>query len=333
MLSIKPRLLHQNIEKIIKNNLQNIICFVLKANAYGFGIKKLYGILKLYNPTYIAIVSNSEAEILRNLGYKQHLIRLTPFTPNELEQALQKKLNIEEMVSTIFAATILNNKSKKHSNLTKFHLNLNTGGMCRFSNLTNIDSKFYKFDYLKFVGVMTHFPNSEINFKIFNCSDNLLIHQLSSKNLEHVNSKMDNTMIRIGGALYGFSSFTDEIITLTAEVIWSGFVVKGNTVGYNKQFVVTEDTYVTTLGIGYANGYFWNSGNTIIDNEYCPIIGKISMNAISVKTKNVIPIGSQAILIGKQGNKQISIFDLSKLNNVSTHQIFLSLMTANQKSE
>ena len=305
--------------------------FCHESKCLWFWYKKTLWNIKLYN-IYIAIVSNSEAEILRNLGYKQHLIRLTPFTPNELEQALQKKLNIEEMVSTIFAATILNNKSKKHSNLTKFHLNLNTGGMCRFSNLTNIDSKFYKFDYLKFVGVMTHFPNSEINFKIFNCNpDNLLIHQLSSKNLEHVNSKMDNTMIRIGGALYGFSSFTDEIITLTAEVIWSGFVVKGNTVGYNKQFVVTEDTYVTTLGIGYANGYFWNSGNTIIDNEYCPIIGKISMNAISVKTKNVIPIGSQAILIGKQGNKQISIFDLSKLNNVSTHQIFLSLMTANQK--
>ena len=155
---------------------------------------------------------------------------------------------------------------------------------------------------------------------------------MSSKNLEHMSSKIDNTMLRIGGALYGFSNFTDEIITLTAEVIWSGFVVKGNTVGYNKQFVVTQDTCVTTLGIGYANGYFCNSGYTIIENEYCPIIGKISMNAISVETTDVIPIGSQAILIGRKDNKEITIVDLSKLNNVSPHQIFLSLMVANQKT-
>ena len=46
----------------------------------------------------------------------QHLLRLTPFTPSELEEALIKKLNIEEMVSTIFAATILNNKSNFQKN-------------------------------------------------------------------------------------------------------------------------------------------------------------------------------------------------------------------------
>ncbi|MEO0695713.1 MAG: alanine racemase [Pseudomonadota bacterium] len=122
-------------------------------------------------------------------------------------------------------------------------------------------------------------------------------------------------MIRIGVALYGVNPLDDRsaavlpVARLCAQVISTGEINGGETVGYNRTFTATRPTRLATLSIGYGDGLIRAGGGTAdkpkakayIGGAPCPIVGRISMDLIVVDTTdapNNIAEGDIAELFG-----------------------------------
>ncbi|RBW45177.1 hypothetical protein DS901_02800 [Loktanella sp. D2R18] len=78
------------------------LCAVLKADAYGHGIKQVVPLMQAQGVRCIGITSNAEARAVRKAGFNGTIIRRRAATPDEIDNALDAQ--IEEQVSSIAIA-------------------------------------------------------------------------------------------------------------------------------------------------------------------------------------------------------------------------------------
>ena len=80
-------------------------------------------------------------------------------------------------------------------------------------------------------------------------------------------------------------------------------VAPGESVGYGRRFVASEETYVATIPIGYGDGVrrgLGNNGEVSIGGERYPIVGTVSMDNLTVDVGDepVVAVGDEVVLIG-----------------------------------
>jgi len=153
-------------------------------------------------------------------------------------------------------------------------------------------------------------------------------------------------MVRIGIAGYGFWPTKEtffaklhalpkgnknplkRLITWKSTVMSIKDVKTGEFVGYGNSYMALENITLAIIPVGYGHGYsrlLSNQGLVLIKNTVCQVVGTVTMNAIAVnitKIKNA-KAGDEVILIGKQGNKEITVASFSE----STHQVNYELLT------
>lgn len=105
---------------------------------------------------------------------------------------------------------------------------------------------------------------------------------------------------RPGIALYGgivrdeLKSHISSVISIKARVLQTRMMGKGQGIGYNSTYICPEDILVATASLGYADGYLRNfsssglisKGFVRFENEELPIIGRISMDLITIDMRN-----------------------------------------------
>ena len=96
---------------------------------------------------------------------------------------------------------------------------------------------------------------------------------------------------RAGIALYGGNPFDDlpnpmtAVARLDARIMQVRDVGAGVAVGYGGAFVTTRPSKLAILGVGYADGVprlLSNQGRVFAGGEYCPIVGRVSMDLLIV---------------------------------------------------
>lgn len=119
-------------------------------------------------------------------------------------------------------------------------------------------------------------------------------------------------MVRPGIALYGVdplarrSTVIKPVLQLQARVIQTRHVKQGTAIGYGGTFITERDSTITTLSVGYADGWLralGNKGFAFFQGKRVPIIGRVSMDSITLDTtdlgENVPKPGDFVELIGK----------------------------------
>jgi alanine racemase len=153
-------------------------------------------------------------------------------------------------------------------------------------------------------------------------------------------------MVRIGIAGYGFwptkETFYAKLNSLPKTnknplkrlISWKSTVMSikpvkmGEFVGYGNSFMALHNMRLAIVPVGYGHGYsrlLSNQGQVLIGGQYCQVVGTVTMNAIALnitKLKN-IEIGDEVVLIGKQGNKEITVASFSE----STQQVNYEMLT------
>ena len=103
-------------------------------------------------------------------------------------------------------------------------------------------------------------------------------------------------MIRPGIALYGGESLrhaeTDikDVVTLSAPILQIRQIKAEETVGYGASYTADHDMTIATVSIGYADGFFRslsNTGYTFVKNKKCDIIGRVSMDLITIDISHI----------------------------------------------
>lgn len=257
------------------------VCAVLKGDAYGNGIALLIPSVLRKGITDVAITSNDEARVARQLGYRGRLIRVRMATPDEMEDGF--RFRIEELVSNPDAATKLQEMwlKKPDRQPLPVHFALNAGGMSR--NGLELSTDYGKTDArailalrgLSIRGVMTHYPTEEVSDILGQLGrfqedlawlkghglkgDRLVRHTAATyPALKVPETRLD--MVRVGGLLYGDPSSypTDRFLptmTIKSRVAGVNHYPAGQTVSYDRTYRLERESWVANIPLGYSDGY------------------------------------------------------------------------------
>ena len=95
---------------------------------------------------------------------------------------------------------------------------------------------------------------------------------------------------------------------------------KGEAVSYGKALTLERDSIIGIAPVGYADGYPWNSfpeGKVIIDNQFCNLIGRVTMDQILFDITDVnAEVNDEVVILGssEDGKSNISVFDIAEWN-------------------
>ena len=117
----------------------------------------------------------------------------------------------------------------------------------------------------------------------------------------HLGSSYHFEMTRPGIGLYGGDpGKTEAVVTLSAPVLQTRDVQTGEAVGYGAGWIATRDSKISTVSIGYADGLFrgTHGARVFIDETPCPIVGRISMDLITIDATDLAEPPDAVTLIG-----------------------------------
>ena len=114
-------------------------------------------------------------------------------------------------------------------------------------------------------------------------------------------------MVRLGLGLYGIDPYTNRILhnvtTLKTTILQIHDVPADETVGYSRKGVLSRDSRIATLPIGYADGLNRRSGNghayCLVTGKNVPYVGNICMDVCMIDVTDIdCKEGDKAIIFG-----------------------------------
>jgi len=118
-------------------------------------------------------------------------------------------------------------------------------------------------------------------------------------------------MVRLGIGLYGVDSSAEmqeqlqTVASLRSTIAQVRSVASGETVGYNRKGVVSRDSKIATVRIGYADGLSRHLGNgkgkVWINGSLAPIIGNVCMDMTMIDVTDIqnLSVGDEVEIFGK----------------------------------
>lgn len=131
---------------------------------------------------------------------------------------------------------------------------------------------------------------------------------------------------RVGMAIYGMEPLSErvgleQVINLHSKIISLRKVRKGEQVSYGNNGLLERDTIVAVVPIGYAHGLKKQieSSNSyiLVKGEKAYILGEVCMDMILVDVTDIegVSVGDKAVIIGIQGNEEITLLKMAKWAN------------------
>ncbi len=163
--------------------------------------------------------------------------------------------------------------------------------------------------------------------------------------LRYPKSRLD--MVRVGILQYGFfpskeilihyltkSKRTDyplkRMITWKSKIMSVKSVKTGDFIGYGTSFLANSDMKIATIPVGYSNGFsrsLSNQGRVLIHEQRVSVIGTVNMNMITVDVSNLggVNKGDEVVLIGRQGDLEISVASFSDFSDQLNYEMLTRL--------
>lgn len=149
----------------------------------------------------------------------------------------------------------------------------------------------------------------------------------SSAILRHPDLRMD--MVRLGIGLYGLDNSVPDAVdnlvqvgTLRTTISQIREVKSGDAVGYNRSGVLSRDSTIATIRIGYADGYPRMLGNGVgevwVNGKLAPVVGNVCMDMTMIDITGLdAREGDSVILFGPQ----YSVANVAKKCNTIPYEI------------
>ena len=120
------------------------------------------------------------------------------------------------------------------------------------------------------------------------------------------------------------------VLTLKSRLVAVRCLPAGHTIGYGRSYRLSHDSIVGTIAVGYADGYprsLSNTGEVLVHGKRCPIAGSVCMDYIQVILDSVPQAeqGEEAVLIGHQGDDEISVEEFAEKAGTITYEILTRL--------
>lgn len=308
-----PRPLHAIVHlDALRHNLQRVrqaapdaqVWSVVKANAYGHGLERVYEGLRASDG--FALLDIAEAERLRKLDWRGPILLLEGiFDARDLEWCSRLQL-WHTVHRTCQIDWLAQHKTEwPHRVFLKMNTGMNRLGFTpdafrhawlRLSALPQVEE----------ISLITHFSDAdgprgiEHQAAVFSqtCAD--LPGETSLCNsagiLRHAHQPgVRGDWVRPGIMLYGASPDHPEhdaahwqlrpAMSLRSKVIAVQHLQAGDTVGYGSRFTATAPMRLGVVACGYADGYPRHAPDgtpVLVQGIRCPIVGRVSMDMLTV---------------------------------------------------
>ena len=308
---------------------------VVKANAYGHGLERVFAALRAADG--FALLDLAEAQRLRALDWRGPILLLEgAFEPRDLE--LCSRLNLWHAVHCEHQIDWLamHKTHQPHRVFLKMNSGMNRLGFTptafrsawvRLNALPQVDE----------ISLMTHFSDADgprgIAHQVatFNAATHDLPGERSLSNsaalLRHMGPDVDaaaagaaalsSDWVRAGILTYGSAPDFPEhdighwklqpAMTLRSQLIGLQQLRPGDSVGYGSRFVADQALRIGIVACGYADGYSRAAGSgtpVLVDGVRCATVGRVSMDLLAVDLSPVpaAQIGSTVTLWGRGPN-------------------------------
>ena len=311
---------------------------VVKANAYGHGIARVYEALQ--GADGFALLDLHEAQLLRELGWRGPILLLEGvFDARDLE--LCSRLNVwhtvhcDEQLAMLAAHKTL----QPHTVFLKINTGMNRLGFAP-ERARAIWTRLHAMPQVAEAGWMTHFatadvatPGLQAAWHAFTQASADLPGQRSVCNsaalLRHPDMAAQTDWVRPGIALYGSSPDAPEhdlahwdlrpAMSLRSRIIAVQDLQPGQSMGYGATFTADRPLRAGIVACGYADGYprTCPTGTPVlVDGQRTRTLGRVSMDMLAVDlTPNpALPqwqpgFGSEVTLWGQAGNGAVLPID------------------------
>jgi alanine racemase len=111
------------------------------------------------------------------------------------------------------------------------------------------------------------------------------------------------------------------------EVKW---VKTGEFIGYGTSYLASSDIKMAVVPVGYSNGFsrvLSNQGRVLIHGQRVPVIGIVNMNMVAVNVTGIDHVGrgDEVVLIGNQGDLEISVSSFSDFSDQVNYELLTRL--------
>ena len=321
-LKVHETILEVNLNAVV-NNLNfyrsflkpetKLVCMV-KADAYGAGAVEVAKTLQDHRVDYLAVAVADEGVTLRRNGITQNIMIMNP------EMTAFKTMfdyDLEpEVYSFRLMDALIHAAEKQGITGWPVHIKLDTG-MHRlgFDPEKDIDEVIRRLKGQNAIiprSVFSHFVGSDsddfdnfsaMQFQKFDVASKKLQSAFTHKILRHMDNsaaiehfperQMD--MCRLGLGLYGVDPRDNRMLstvsTLKTTILQLRHVPKEETVGYSRKGVLTRDSVIAAIPIGYADGLNRHLGRgacyCLVNGQKAPYVGNICMDVTMIDVTDI----------------------------------------------
>ncbi len=293
-----------------------LVCMV-KADAYGAGAVEVAKTLQDHRVDYLAVAVADEGVTLRRSGITQNIMIMNP------EMTAFKTMFDYDLEPEVYSFRLMNAliKAAEQQGITGWpvHIKLDTG-MHRlgFDPERDIDEVISRLKHQNAIiprSVFSHFVGSDsddfdnfstMQFERFDKASRRLQAAFSHKILRHMDNsaaiehfperQMD--MCRLGLGLYGYDprgkdmqAALTPVSTLKTTILQLRRVPKEETVGYSRRGILTRDSVIAAIPIGYADGLNRHlgrgAGYCLVHGQRAPYVGNICMDVAMIDVTDI----------------------------------------------
>ncbi|MEX2369433.1 MAG: alanine racemase [Bacteroidales bacterium] len=124
----------------------------------------------------------------------------------------------------------------------------------------------------------------------------------------------------------------DRVLSWKSTVMSVNFVGAGEYISYGKTYLTNRDTVIATVPVGYGYGYtrtLSNTGHVLLHGKRVGVVGSVNMNMLVIDVTDVKrpKIGDEVVLIGSQGDMNISVSSFGDMTNSMNYELLTRLPT------
>lgn len=332
--------------KIVRERIGSAeLLAIVKANAYGHG---MVGVAEmLANDAQLFGVANLEEAGTLRKTLPHPIIILGPAIPEEISAIVAR--GFIASVSTLEEAQAFDRAAEDRAAVINFVVDTGMGRMgTPESEALNVFKKVAALPNIQIHSVSTHLPvsNEDAEYTREELSGfaklikqfrtevpgDYKVHVLPSAGILAF-SDPSFDIVRAGMILYGISPLPEFQNLLKPVMTWKtriGLVrdmPKDSSISYGRTFITPRAMRIATLSAGYADGYPRHLSNreaaVLVHGKRCPLLGRVTMDLMMIDVSGIAEVkpGDEVVLLGRQGDEEISAGELAERADTITWEI------------
>lgn len=330
---------------------------IVKSDAYGHGAVAVSRTALMNGASYLGVSSIQEAFELRDAGIDAPILVLS-YTPTYLvRQAVQQ--NIALTLYDLDMARAYDRIAREVHGTLKIHVKIDSG-MGRLGMLPDDTIPFFRqmtaLQHLKVEGIYSHLSMADEESDY--TSEQVHVFKRAYRPLEATTGErfkyvhLANSagalayeeahfnMVRTGLAMYGLTPSDvvplpdgfQPVLTWKTNIAQVKTLGMGHPVGYGNTYKTSRpDEVLAVIPVGYTDGLrrapmAWR--DVLVNGMRAPIVGRISMEKTVINVTHIpsVSIGDEVVLIGKQGDQEITIDEVAKHVGTNNYEIVTGIL-------